>query len=430
LSPEAAVARDGSDQERIRNSVAVLPFNFLDQGGDNALFALGLHDEINSQLSNIRSLKVIARNSILTLVEQDMSGEEIARLLRVENLLSGTILHTVENARISLQMHDAVTGISLWSQSYEIHQQDLNEMFAVQSSIAGDVARALETEIQEPELLSATPTQSFEAYRFNMAARMAHYQQDFAKEWELARQAIALDADYYDALATFASVNATLASFPLPGMDSQDHVAYALEAVNRMIELAPEKSRGYALKSIVLGTVRDWDGVSQMLETVRELNALLGDLNYIALVLMCLGDFDTAIDIYRANLVTEPLNLYGRGFLMAALELAGRHEEARTEYMLGEELNPDWWGDAVNVFMALGRDEPLEDISDIFGMSAELKSLLMNIDKVEQVRNALERYRHTDNKISAEALYYAALAAKTGDQEAALELFQDALTDA
>jgi len=145
---------------------------------------------------------------------------------------------------------------------------------------------------------------------------------------------------------------------------------------------------------------------------------------------MCLGDFDTAIDIYRANLVTEPLNLYGRGFLMAALELAGRHEEARTEYMLGEELNPDWWGDAVNVFMALGRDEPLEDISDIFGMSAELKSLLMNIDKVEQVRNALERYRHTDNKISAEALYYAALAAKTGDQEAALELFQDALTDA
>ena len=430
LSPEAAVARDGSDQERIRNSVAVLPFNFLDQGGDNALFALGLHDEINSQLSNIRSLKVIARNSILTLVEQDMSGEEIARLLRVENLLSGTILHTVENARISLQMHDAVTGISLWSQSYEIHQQDLNEMFAVQSSIAGDVARALETEIQEPELLSATPTQSFEAYRFNMAARMAHYQQDFAKEWELARQAIALDADYYDALATFASVNATLASFPLPGMDSQDHVAYALEAVNRMIELAPEKSRGYALKSIVLGTVRDWDGVSQMLETVRELNALLGDLNYIALVLMCLGDFDTAIDIYRANLVTEPLNLYGRGFLMAALELAGRHEEARTEYMLGEELNPDWWGDAVNVFMALGRDEPLEDISDIFGMSAELKSLLINIDKVEQVRNALERYRHTDNKISAEALYYAALAAKTGDQEAALELFQDALTDA
>lgn len=414
----------------IGNSIAVLPFANLNPDDDNSLFALGLHDEIINQLTKIRSLKVIARNSVLALVDQQLPASDIARILRVESVLSGTLLFAGKQARVNLQLLDPQSGVTLWAGNYEANTRDLSNMIAIQSDIALHVATALEAEIHqsEREQIESLPTKSFKAYRYNLAAKNAHYQQDFAQEWSLSRQAVELDPDYFDALFTFASANTVLVATPLPGMSSHEHYELALQHAERMIALEPGNSAGYALKAVALGTVPDWNGVEAMKETLERMNAPLDERKHLALLLICLGQFEEAIAIYQANLVTEPLNFFGRGFLMAALELSGNPAAADAEYQLGEELTPAWWGDQVNIFLALGRGEPLEDIDELF-IPPDLKALLHHVDDPEALRAGVQAYLTSPYQFSAASLYYAAFAAKLDDHELAVQLMHSALDD-
>lgn len=333
------------------------------------------------------------------------------------------MLFAGERARISLQMHDASSGISLWSKSYEINKRDLAEMFSVQSEISLGVAHALETDIKSSEgkSIAAVPTTSVDAYRYLLSARIAHYKQDFSNEWKWSKSAIELDPDYYDANAVFSSVNTVLITSPLPGMTKQEHFNLALSSAERMIELFPENTKGYALQAIAMSTNRDWKGVSRMLRKLSRMEAPMESMNYVAMIMLCLGEFDKAVEIYQANLLTEPLNLYGRGFLMAALELSGRREEAQQQFAIGEELSPVWWGDTVNLFLAMGRGEPLQNINEITMISDELKAVLADIDNSKKVHAVLASFREHKDKNSAEYIHIAALAAYSGDDESAIE---------
>ncbi len=417
--------------EVIQNSIAVLPFEHLGEESDNALFTMALHDEIINQLSKISSLKIIARDSVLSLLDQQLNLNEIAKTLKVESFISGTIMYVGDKARISLHMHDANSGVTLWSDTYQAGKQDFQEMISLQSDIAQHVASALQTEIllTEQKYIESLPTTSFEAYQYNLAAKNAHYQQDFLTEWELSRQAITLDPDYQDAHSTFSSVNTLLAATPLPGMNSREHFELALRSAEKLIELAPENSQGYALKASALSTTQNWAEISSMLDTLKTMNAMPSDLKFIALIMMNIGDFESAIEIYQASLITEPLNLYARGFLMAALEITGQEEQARLQYEIGEKLSPLWWGDVLNIFLALGRNEPLQDIDELMIPTPELKDLLHHINDEPRIKKALLDYQRVENKIPARAIYYAVIAAYYHDHDLATLYLRAALYD-
>lgn len=413
------------------DAIAVLPFSVEAPNKAQQIFTVGLHDEVISQLSKIRSLKVIARNSILTLVNQGYSTTKIAELLNIGSYVSGTIQFSGEKARINLNMHDASSGITRWSGNYEVGKGDLAEMFSTQSRIAIDLAQALEAEILqlEQESLSEIPTTSVDAYRYYLSALIAHYKQDFENVWRWSKQAIELDPNFYDAQAAFALVNTILISNPLSGMNSKQHFRLALDSAEKLLLLDPQNSKGYALKASALSTVGDWGGVYNIVDGLMQMEAPLSNLNTIAFVMLSTGDFDKAIEIYRANLQTEPLNLFGRGFLMVALELAGRREESREEYLTGEKLTQVWWGDIVNIFLALGRKEKIPDIDDLPGVTEAYKLLLKKVNRKEDIRPDLYKYRQLDNKVSSEATHYAALAAYSGEHKLAVEFMKSALKD-
>ncbi|MDY6982346.1 MAG: winged helix-turn-helix domain-containing protein [Pseudomonadota bacterium] len=142
-------------ESRIPNSIAVLPLVTLSREHD-ALFTEGLHDEIISQLTKNRSLKVVARSSVVALLEDGSSTLDIARVLRVESILSGTIRLAGSRARISLQLLDVSSGLTRWSDIYDVGEQDLAEMISVQGDIALNVAAALGREM--PRLANDEPS--------------------------------------------------------------------------------------------------------------------------------------------------------------------------------------------------------------------------------------------------------------------------------
>lgn len=417
-------------ESRIRNSIAVLPLDMLGPGGDTA-FADGLHAEIITQLTQNPSLNVIARSSIVALVDEGLSVVDIARVLRVESILSGTIRVAGPEARVGLQLVDVATGVTLWSGAYDVLHQGLAALPAMQDDIAAHVASALAAELppRVHDDFTELPEEQLDAYRYMRAAQNAHDRQDYTEEWRLARNALELDPDFYDALQTFAAANLALIGSPLPGMTRAEHAKLALEHAQHMIDLAPERGEAYALKAAALASAGNWSEAASAIAAAEAMEAPLASLEYVALVEMTLGHFERAIAIYEATLDSKLINPHARGFLMVALELAGRRDEARVKYATGEDLHTHWWGDNVRVLLALGRHETRPVDSQLAGVSEALRELLQQAGDAAAVRSGVAAYRGTADK-SFEAIYYAALAARHGEHEAAIELLRAATHDA
>ncbi|HEY0962203.1 MAG TPA: winged helix-turn-helix domain-containing protein [Pseudomonadales bacterium] len=415
---------------RIPNSIAVLPLVTLGEDYD-PLFTAGLHDEVISELTKIPSLHVIARSSVLALQEGGSSILDLARVLRVESILSGTIRPAGTEARISLQLLDVSSGLTTWAGTYDIARHDLAETISVQGDIARNVATAMKAEMPNTDSVdfATLPTEQLKAHRFNRAARNALGHQQHADAWRLAQKAIALDPDFYDALDTFASVNIMLIAAPLPGLNGRRHAELALEHANRMIDVAPQHGEGYALKAAALAAGGDWSGAAAAIDVLQDMNAPRSRLEFVGLVLLARGDFEQAADIYEATLLTDLVNPYARGLLMAAHELAGRRDTARAKFATGQELHGQWWGDTVNVLLALGRYEMPQDVDDLVGISDTLRDVLAQAADADVVSAAVRAYQPEAATSSIETLYYAALAARLNDHDAAVDLLRSATRD-
>jgi TolB-like protein/DNA-binding winged helix-turn-helix (wHTH) protein/Tfp pilus assembly protein PilF len=147
----------------LRNSVAVLPFENLSPDSDNAFFAAGLHGEILSHLTKISSLNVIGQTSMLSIAEPPRTTRQIAAELDVEAVLQATVEYANGRVRIRPQLIAAETGQTLWAESYE---RGFEDIFAIQSEIAAEIASALRAEfsIAERNAIDTPPTTSAAAY--------------------------------------------------------------------------------------------------------------------------------------------------------------------------------------------------------------------------------------------------------------------------
>jgi DNA-binding winged helix-turn-helix (wHTH) protein/TolB-like protein len=416
----------------IPGSIAVLPFTNLtpDADIDSELFALGLHDELVNQLSQSTSLKIVSSHGVLTPDFPQLSLQEIGRLLHVESLITGSMLFKDGLGRIKLQILDPNTGVIRWAFDHDIDTGNLKDLLNAHTDLATRVSKALQADIGlviSPTIFSS-PTDSFEAYRYNMAARRAYENQDFVKSLALSRKALGLDPDYLGALYNFSRAHYYLSSRPLEGMTTRDHLKLGLESAQRMIDLAPEKHEGYVLKATALGTSRRWDEAMVEIDRLKAMNAPLWDLQPIVPVLMSLGEYQWTIDILEANLQVEPLNGHSRGFLMAAYESIGNSMQAELEYAMGEELTPNWWGDVVNFFMTLGRSDPLANLENLQGTSEEIKSLLWELNDGDRsgVLSRLDAALYGEAGTSSVFVHYAAIAAIMGEHGLAIRFMQRA----
>ena len=111
----AAVTRPN---RRLR-TLAVLPFQNL--GGDAAeeYFADGVTDGLITELGKIASLRVISRQSVLQLKGSQLGLEEIARRLRADVFVEGTVLHAGDRLRVTAQLVEPNPERHLWAESFE-----------------------------------------------------------------------------------------------------------------------------------------------------------------------------------------------------------------------------------------------------------------------------------------------------------------------
>jgi TolB-like protein/Tfp pilus assembly protein PilF len=148
----------------------VLPFDNLSDDQANAYFAVGIQDEILTNLAKIADLKVISRTSSMQYKSGDERNlREIGQQLGVAHMLEGSVQRAGDRVRVHAQLIDARTDAHLWARTYD---RDLSDMFAIQSEIAKAIAQQLQAKLslQEKIDIEKSPTTDFVTYQLFLRA--------------------------------------------------------------------------------------------------------------------------------------------------------------------------------------------------------------------------------------------------------------------
>ncbi len=165
-------ASDPSDissyPKRYAKSLAVLPFNNLDNNFENQYFIDGVMDEILADLTSIGDLRVVSRTTVEQFRGSTFSASEIAKKLNVAYLLEGSGQKYGNNFRLRIRLIDAISDRQVWADSYEQVINGTEDIFSLQNQIAKEIATELKVNItpEEKNKLEKTPTKSLTAYDF------------------------------------------------------------------------------------------------------------------------------------------------------------------------------------------------------------------------------------------------------------------------
>ena len=143
-APSAGVA------ERVRRSIAVLPFLNMSSDQEQEWFADGLTEEILNSLAKAPDLLVASRTSAFNYKGSDLPITEIAAELGVGHVLEGSVRRGGDTVRVTAQLIRAADGFHLWSETFD---RTFDNIIAIQEEIAIQIARALDTAM-DPEALA------------------------------------------------------------------------------------------------------------------------------------------------------------------------------------------------------------------------------------------------------------------------------------
>jgi TolB-like protein len=239
-------------------SIAVLPFNNLNDDPAQDYFADGLVEEITVALSRFKSLFVISRNSAFSFKSRAVAAEDVGRELGVRYILQGSVRKAGERVRVSCQLVDAVNGGHLWAETFE---GSLAGIFDLHDEAARAVAGIIAPRLLYAEIERARrqPSEVWSAYDHRLRGMALLHQFTPVALDEAAdhfRQALTLQPDYALAHAVLA-LCAVGRRFWFGQDLSEADRADALDGVARAARLAPDDDQTLAYCSVVITFLSD-----------------------------------------------------------------------------------------------------------------------------------------------------------------------------
>lgn len=367
-------------------SVAVLPLQNLSPNPDDAFFTDGVHEDIITQLTKIKDLKVIGRSSVISYSTENRNIKNIAGELGVNTVMEGSVRRLGERIRVAVQLIDVNDNVAIWAETFE---RDLDDLFNIQSEIAYEIASALQITIRPSEIeqIDRQPTDDPLAYDYYLRAREYESRPGYIIEnmqiaEELYKRAINQDPGFALAYARLSILNSTLYWFKADY--SEQRVRQILTNAEYALSLVPDMSEGlYALglyyywvekdyekalekldialnlqpnnsdMMITIGAVQRrmglWEeSLANMLKSIELNPRIPSDMYQIALSYAYLREFDKAILwTNRALEIAPDFYIAEVGKYTSQLMISGDLDEYRknlTNLSYMEHTNPDiWW---------------------------------------------------------------------------------------
>ena len=431
------VSSDSAGGEEIR-SIAVLPFDNLEEGSDDDYFADGLGDELRELFSRLGGLDVAARTSSIQAGVQATDLAEIAQRLGVQAVLRGTVLKQDDGVRVAAELLSAEEGRSqLWSGEYE---RLVDDIFEVQTEIAAAIMRALDMRLPQnqeflTEQVTVTNAMAYDKYlwgQFNANRRTPAGVRDAIDNFIMS---IGFDSTYAPAWAGLAESHGQELEFSL-NPDPSSAIAAGLEAARTAVDLDSASLAARTALALFRYQSFDWIGAETELRGVLAAEPSSSSaLVRHAEVLNALGESEQAVAQIIAARRVDGLSAKVRRTAARVLASSGRTDEAIREAQEALRLSPDdggTWTDVGFIFLRAGR---FNDARNAFQRVAELASV--DPDPVDDFVESAERYlvEGVQGRLPAgiaelsrgspgtAALYHASV----GDTQEALALLREAV---
>jgi adenylate cyclase len=197
-------------QEPRKLSICVLPFANMSGDVEQEYFSDGISEDIITDLSKVSSLFVVARNTAFQFKGKSVDVSQIARQLRVNHVLEGSVRKAGGRVRITAQLIDGSSGGHVWAERYD---RDLNDIFALQDEISEAIVAALKLRLlpEEKRAIASRGTDNVEAYKLFLMARQYFIAGNFGDPRQdeaiirLCSRATEIDRGYADAWSLMAS---------------------------------------------------------------------------------------------------------------------------------------------------------------------------------------------------------------------------------
>ena len=332
ITPSAPTPIAPEKSAAVEKSLVVLPLENLSPDPENALFTDGIHAEIISTLSQIADLKVISRDSSLTLKGSNSSLAEKAQKLGVANVLSGSVRRAGNTVRIQLELRRASDEAVLWSLPKGDH--DLKDWLGLQSEIADQVARALQARESKGSYGGAKfTTKNPEAFDLFLKAHELFDRRQLLATLEavhLLEEAVRLDPNFGGAVRLLAQSQLRVS---VESWDQATRVRYAREGkhwAERAQKLMPGGAGDGVLSNFYSISENDFVRALPLAENaVRALPNDAESHHYLGLALLGTGRLDDNIAQMRRASELEPTNQnYPRNLLLTLADLR-REPECR-----------------------------------------------------------------------------------------------------
>jgi TolB-like protein/class 3 adenylate cyclase/Tfp pilus assembly protein PilF len=315
-APDDDVANRALATITMKPCVAVLPFANPNRDPDEDYIADGITEDITTALSKYRWLTVVARNPAFAFRNSDDGIRTIGQKLGADYIVMGSVRKAGTRARITVQVVDAETEQSVWSERFD---RDVVDIFDLQDEIAEMVAARIEAELglTEQHKAERRPRKNLGAWDLYQLGQAEFYR--FNREanrtcQNMLRRALEIDPEFAAAYSRLAYA-IVLGMVYFDEQPDQERLEEALRAAKRAIELDDQDANGYFTLGRVHLARREYEQAIDALEYALKLNPCLAQ-TYCGLgdSLAYEGRLDEAIEQFDIAIRLSPHDPFRWGF--------------------------------------------------------------------------------------------------------------------
>ena len=220
-----------------RPSIAVLSFDNMSSDPDQQFLADGVVEDVITELSRFRSLKVTARNSTFAFKGVSTDVRKIGEDLGARYVVEGSVRRSGDRLRVSAQLIDAETGTHLWANRWN---RTIDDLFDLQDELTHAIVTSVEPELgaHERRMARFRPTESLTA-------------------WELCQRGITSFSDYSAESLEDAKVSLSAAIDADPTFALPYALLGRLEYTRAVVGGGSDQAAGYE-KSVELARQAHW----------------------------------------------------------------------------------------------------------------------------------------------------------------------------
>jgi len=291
-----------------RAVLAVFPFANQHAEGDD-YFSDGLTEDIITNLSRFRDLRVIAAASTLQFRGHSIHVPDLCKQMKAAYVVQGSVRRTAGRVRISVQLIDGVSCVQLWGDRYD---REIGDIFEVQDELTRRIAASLGVKLQDVSLQRAMTKGPMELDSYDCVLRARRYTSALSAEMhaearDLLERAVELDPLSSDAHALLANVY--LAEHRFEMNPRPDPIGRALTHAVCATQLDPRN----AYARCWLAIVHFFRGENEKFETESQLALRLNPndpetLADIGHYLAFMGEFERGVELSRRAQELNPLH--------------------------------------------------------------------------------------------------------------------------